>query len=140
MNWKVIAAMAIPSGALVGGLQALGLLGGWLGLLIWVALAILWRKVILVQSPHKPFLTGFLIAFLAGIISGNVVALNMDVFFDTHTLLNQTGEPVNPDEVPMSFFVLQGGFNGLLMGLLAGGIAGWKTAGQRQSMIDDSEE
>lgn len=143
MNWKIIAAMGVPSGLLIGGLTTLGLLGGWLQLAVWIFLAVMWRRIIITHAPHKPFVHGFLMAVLAGLIAGNVTALNMDVFFEFVTFKNETGAPVDPSEVPMSFFILQGGINGILFGLLAGGIAGWKTRAQAQAMaaeVDDSEE
>lgn len=144
MNWKIIAALGVPSGLLLGGLSTLGILSGWIQLLLWIFLAVMWRQVIMVQAPHKPFVHAFLIAVLAGLISGNVIALNKEVFFEFVTFVNATGEPVSSSDVPMSFFVLQGGINGLLFGLLAGGIAGWKTraqaAAQAAALADDSEE
>lgn len=137
MNWKIIAALGIPSGLLIGGLTTLGILGGLLMILVWVVVAMMARKVILIHAPHRPFIHGFFIAALAGLISGNVTALNMDVFFASTNYLEIAN--TTADEVNSANFVIGGGINGILFGLLAGGIAGWKTRAQAQAMADEEE-
>jgi hypothetical protein len=142
VNWKIIAALALPMGVIVGALTTLGLLSGILLLLVWIAFAIMARQIILVHAPHKPFTHGFLIAALAGLISGNFTALFMDVLFANTNYLTLTNQTAG--EVTSGNFIIGGGINGVLFGLLAGGIAGWKTRGQANAqaaaLADDSEE